>query len=329
VEDVKSTANAGSNIALIKYWGNRDDELRLPMNGSISMTLDAARTTTTVAFDRAYDEDEVSIDGEVVQGAVRERVSKFLNRVREMADTDLPARVVSRNSFPTGAGMASSASGFAALAAAATSALEMGLSDRELSILSRLGSGSACRSIFGGFVEWVAGARHPDSYAFPLASVEHWHLVDVIAVVSAGHKEVGSTEGHPLAGTSPFYAARLAQLQDDLPAIRGAVLNRDFTVLGTIVEREALSMHGVMLTSCPSLLYWNAGTVEVMKAVRRWRREGIEAYFTMDAGPNVHVLTLPTFEQAISESLLQLDTVERCITCGPGEGVQYLESHLF
>ncbi len=329
MEGRKATASAGSNIALIKYWGNRDDEMRLPMNGSISMTLDIARTATTVAFDQTYEEDQVSIDGETVQGAARERVSKFLDGVREMADTDLPARVVSRNSFPKGAGIASSASGFAALATAATKALDLRLSDRELSILARLGSGSACRSIFGGFVEWVAGARHPDSYAFPLAPSEHWHLVDVIAIVSAGHKEVGSTEGHSLARTSSFYAARLAQLQDDLPAIRGAILNRDFTLLGTVAEREALSMHGVMLTSCPSLLYWNAGTVEVMEAVRRWRREGVEAYFTMDAGPNVHVLTVPPFAEAIRESLMQIEMVERCIVCGPGEGVQYLESHLF
>ena len=170
----KATAVAGSNIAFVKYWGNINDEQRIPMNGSISMTLDAAKTITTIEFGEQYSADTLILNEEVASVKVTERASKHLDHIRKIAGVNLSAKIISQNSFPTGAGIASSASGFAALTMAACAALELDLPNTELSALARLGSGSASRSIDGGFVEWAQGSTHETSYATPLAPSEHW-----------------------------------------------------------------------------------------------------------------------------------------------------------
>ena len=187
----KSTAKAGSNIAFVKYWGNANDELRIPMNGSISMTLDAAQTITTVEFSADLDRDILVLNEEDAGEKATARASKHLDHLRELAGTDLRARIVSRNTFPTGAGIASSASGFACLTMAAAGALGLELDTPELSRIARLGSGSASRSIDGGFVEWIPGDSHESSYAVELAPADHWDLVDIIAIVSQDEKDVG------------------------------------------------------------------------------------------------------------------------------------------
>jgi diphosphomevalonate decarboxylase len=189
----KATAEAKSNIAFIKYWGNRDAALRIPLNNSISMNLDHATTTTTVAFAPALNGDEIVIGGASANTAQRARVSAHLDRVRALAQIETRARVASQNNFPMGAGIASSASAFAALSLSATRAAGLELPERALSILARQGSGSASRSIPGGFVEWLAGSESANSYAIQLAPPEFWDLRDVIAIVSTTEKEVGST----------------------------------------------------------------------------------------------------------------------------------------
>ncbi|MBI1801448.1 MAG: diphosphomevalonate decarboxylase [Chloroflexi bacterium] len=327
--DRKATCVAFSNIALIKYWGNRDNTLRLPMNGSLSFTLDGAYTITTVEFGVDLPQDTIELDGAVASGPAAERISRHLDLMRTLAGVSSRARVASRNNFPTGAGIASSASGFAALTCAAAWALGLNLSDTELSRWARRGSGSAARSIGGGFVEWHASDEDAQSYAEVIAPAQHWPLHDLIAVVARGQKAVGSTEGHSLAHTSPLYAGRIAQVENDLPVMRRAILERDFQALGEIAEADALSMHAVMMTSRPSLIYWTPETVTVMRAVREWRRGGLACYFTIDAGPNVHVITTREAASEARYRLQQLTGVERIISCQVGPGARQGDESLF
>lgn len=285
-----ATALAHPNIALIKYWGNRDDALRVPFNGSISMNLDGLSTRTTVSFQPSLPFDELIINGREVTGKGLERVSAILDLVRTQAGQKDRAEVISENDFPAGAGIASSAAAFAALALAASHAAGLTPSEEQLSRLARRGSGSACRSIPSGFVEWRAGTNDENSFAVSIAPPEHWDLADCIAIVHAGHKKTGSTEGHALAGTSPLQAARVADASRRLDICREAILRRDFAALADIIELDSDMMHAVMQTSRPPLLYWQAATVEIFHAVREWRAAGLAVAYTVDAGPNVHVI---------------------------------------
>ncbi len=317
---MEATATAGSNIAIVKHWGARDLTLRLPTNDSISLTLDTATTTTTVRFDPDLKEDVVILQGKEASESARARVVAHLDRMRTLADVSLRAYVESSNTFPIGAGVASSASGFAALTAAGKAALGLRLSQRGMSTLARLGSGSACRSMVGGWVHWVRGTCHEDSYAKQIAPPEHWDVRDVIAIVTDREKPVSSTEGHRRALTSPLFSARLARVKAIVPRVRDAIHGRDFRALGNLAESEALSMHAVMMTSAPPLLYWLPATVELMHAVWAWRAEGLPCYFTIDAGPNVHILTLPEAVKEIEGRLRALPHVQRILVCGPGPG---------
>ncbi len=298
------TAIANSNIALIKYWGNRDNSLRLPSNSSLSMNLDGLFTRTAVSFQPSLPFDELIINGHEVPGRGLERVSHILDLVRGMAGIRDNAEVISENNFPSGAGIASSAAAFAALALASSRAAGLTLSELELSRLARRGSGSACRSIPTGFVEWHAGTTDEDSFAVSIAPPDHWDLADCVAIVSDGHKKTGSTEGHALAGTSPLQAARVADAERRLDICRRALLGRDFDALAHILELDSDLMHAVMMTSQPPLLYWQAATVEIFHAVREWRGGGLPVAYTVDAGPNVHVLC-PRDVQKETESRLR------------------------
>ena len=285
-----ATAQAHPNIALIKYWGNRDNELRIPSNGSISMNLEGLSTRTTVSFQPSLPFDELIINGREVTGKGLERVSSILDLVRAQVGIRDRAEIISENDFPAGAGIASSAAAFAALALASSHAAGLTLSEEQLSRLARRGSGSACRSIPSGFVEWRAGTTDEDSFAVSIAPPEHWDLADCIAIVHAGHKKTGSTEGHALAGTSPLQSARVDDAPRRLEICRDAILRRDFDALAHIIELDSDMMHAVMQTSNPPLLYWQAATVEIFHAVREWRASGLAVAYTVDAGPNVHVI---------------------------------------
>ena len=256
-----ATAQANPNIAFIKYWGNRDNTLRLPMNGSISMNLDGLYTRTTVSFQPSLPFDELIINGHEVTGAGLERVSYILDIVRGMANIHERAEIISENNFPSGAGIASSASAFAALALAGSKAAGLDLSEQELSRLARRGSGSASRSIPSGFVEWQAGTSDEDSFAFSIASPDHWNLADCIAIVSTSHKKTGSTEGHYIASTSPLQTARIADAPRRLDLCRNAILNRDFDAFASIVELDSDMLHAVMMTSTPALHYWKPASL--------------------------------------------------------------------
>jgi diphosphomevalonate decarboxylase len=312
------TAQALPNIAFIKYWGDRDNTLRLPANGSISMNLDGLYTRTTVSFQYSLPFDELIINGREVTGAGLDRISSILDLIRGMANIQERAEVMSENNFPSGTGIASSASAFAALALAGSRAAGLNLSEPELSRLARRGSGSASRSIPGGFVEWQAGTSDEDSFAFSIAEPDHWALVDCIAILSATHKKTGSTEGHGLAVSSPLQAARVADAPRRLEICRRAILERDFPALASIVELDSDMMHAVMITSSPALFYWKPASLEVMNCVRQWRSDGIPICYTMDAGPNVHVICLEKDAKLIEQKLRVIQGVHNVFVARPG-----------
>lgn len=313
-----ATAIALPNIAFIKYWGNCNPRARVPANGSISMNLVGLETRTTVTFDPEMQADQLILNGEPVSGLALWRVIEFLDRVREMAGLACSARVDSKNNFPMGAGIASSASAFAALSLAASRAAGLSLNERALSALARTGSGSACRSVPGGYVEWIVEACSEDSAAVSIAPAEHWDLVDCIAIISQEHKPTGSTEGHALAYTSLLQVARVDDAPRRLEICRLALLERDFDSLAEIIELDSNLMHAVMMTSQPPLLYWQPATIALMQAVKEWRAGGLPAAYTIDAGPNVHVLCPAALAGQVVEQIRQIPGVLEVLQAKPG-----------
>lgn len=297
-----ATAVAHPNIALCKYWGKRDRALNLPSTPSLSLTLAPFATTTTVEWGTAADTFE--LDGRPADGEPARKVFQALDRLDPGRP---PCRVVSANSFPTAAGLASSASGFAALLVAAAAARGGPVDLGALAVLARRGSGSATRSLHGGWVEWPMGERADglDSHGVPVAPAEHWDVRMLVAVVSAGPKDTSSTDGmlHTQA-TSPYYPAWVVQAPADVEAARAAVRHRDLEALGRVMERSALRMHASMFAADPGLCYWRPASLAAMDAVRALRREGVSAWFTMDAGPNVKVLCAAGDAERVRAALL-------------------------
>lgn len=324
---MKATAKAHTNIALIKYWGKRDESLILPMNNSLSLTLDAFYTETTVSFNEDLKEDKFYLDKAPVVGDQFSKVTRFLDLIRNFADTpNLFADVHSTNAVPTAAGFASSASGFAALAAAATRALDLTVDQQNLSRLTRQGSGSACRSIYGGFVEWEKGALADgsDSYAVPIASKDHWDVRIAAVVLSSDQKKVSSRVGMKrTVDTSPFYSSWVDAIPTDLAEIKAAIHDRDFEKMGKVAEANCQKMHATTLAANPPFTYWRDTTLTVMQTVQALRTKGIPAYFTIDAGPNVKVLYQPENEETIQQTLRDIPGVTNVILSRTGQGVTY------
>jgi len=326
------TALAGTNIALVKYWGKRGGTLNLPAAGSLSLTLRELDTRTTVRFGGAPEasrsaaaRDRVVLNGQEADEKTRRRVGAFLDLVRARARLDEPAEVVTENSVPTAAGLASSASGFAALALAASRAAGLSLPPDELSALARQGSGSAARSIFGGFVEMRPGVKEDgsDAHAIPLLSEDAWPLRMVVAVTSEGPKAIGSTEAmQRTAATSPYYRGWIDSVDGDLRDARAAIAERDLPRLGAVAERSALRMHACALAADPAILYWSAATMAAMHTVRDLRARGIAAFFTIDAGPHVKVLCEAAQASVVASALAATPGVLRIIVASPGPGAR-------
>ncbi len=315
---LSANALAHPNIAFIKYWGNRDARLRIPVNGSISMNLDGLFTQTRVTFRPEHEMDILNLNRKIVGGVALERVVSILNLVRERANLPLFAEVVSENNFPTGAGIASSAAAFAALSLAAATAAGLNLNEAELSRLARRGSGSAARSIPGGFVEWQAGETDRDSFAFSIAAPSYWDLVDLVVIVQADQKAVGSSEGHALAWASPLQEARVMDAMRRLNFCRKAILDRDFEALASVVEQDSNLMHAVMMTSNPPLFYWEPASLLVMKLIPQWRQSGLAVCYTLDAGPNVHVICEASAAAEAQKRLEQIPGVKNILKAVPG-----------
>jgi diphosphomevalonate decarboxylase len=325
----RATAVAPANNAFVKYWGLRVVERILPMNGSISLCLDTCLTTTSVAFDTALDQDIVTLTlydqaPQPATGNARKRVVDHLDRLRALAGTTSRASVMSSNTFPNDAGIASSAAALAALTLAGSAALGLSLDTADLSRLARRsGSGSASRSIPDGYVEWRVGDDQT-SIAETIAPPQHWHLCDVVAVVDTQAKKIGSAENHRLAATSPYFDVRMAEIPRRIAAVRQAIARRDLELLGTAIEAEAVSMHVVCMTQTPPSWYWSAGTLAVIHAVQAWRAAGLAAYFTIDAGPNVHVICAASDQAEVRRRLGLLPEVAFTLTNGPGHGARLL-----
>jgi len=319
-----ATAIAHPNIAFIKYWGNIDASLRLPVNGSISMNLGSLETRTRVTFDSGFPHDIFDLNSKRQTGAALERVSAHLNLIRGLRGISTPAHVWSENNFPTGAGIASSASAFAALTLAAVNALGLEMPESSLSRLARRGSGSACRSIPAGFTEWRKGSSDLDSFAVSIAPPDQWDLMDCIVVIEDKEKKVSSTEGHSLASTSPLQNARVADTPRRLDICRNAIQKRDFQALAEIVEQDSNLMHAIMMTSRPPLFFWEPATLNVIKAVQSWRKTGLPVTYTLDAGPNIHVVCLSSQQAAVKRRLSALPEVKEVLVSAPGGAARLL-----
>lgn len=288
---MKATAVAPANIAFIKYWGRIDAAKKLPANPSISMNLSACITTTTVEFSDKFASDEVTA------GFDKQRIFDHIDRIRAIAGITQKAHVETKNSFPTSTGIASSASGFAALTLATASALGVSFSEKELTALSQLGSGSAARSIPDGFVKWegeVARSLYPSGY---------WDLRDIVVIVGSTGKDVSSNAGHDTVRTSPYFQERLRALPERISRCERALQQKNFQELGQVIEEDCLDMHHVMQTQHPPLFYWTDETKTIMDEVKHWRDQGLPVYFTVDAGPNVHLICEAGNETSVMEKI--------------------------
>jgi len=318
-------AVACANIALIKYWGKRNIALNLPAVGSISLTLEALKTQTQATFNPTLEKDNLIINSQQASESQQMRVSKFLDIIREKSGISDYAEIISKNNFPTDAGLASSASAFAALTLSATHAAGLELSKKDLSKLSRIGSGSAARSVYGGIVEMQRGENQSgeEDFAIPLASQDYWDLRLLILITSKKEKEIGSTEAMKMtAETSPYYNGWIDSSTQDLKEMREAIRTRDFEKLGDLAEYSALKMHALTLSTRPPILFWNSKTLELIEQVRKVRQDGIPAYFTIDAGPQVKVITLPDHLNFLKKHFQSFRGIENMIESKLGPDVK-------
>lgn len=308
-------AEACANIALAKYWGKSPRGGNLTAVPSLSLTLDALRTRTEVQLTPGLSADEITLNGSAVEGRGRQRIVALLDRMRDLAAVRTKARVDSTNDFPTAAGLASSASGFAALALASARAFGLPLTHTQLSSQARQGSASAARSLFGGFVELEKEA----DVAAAIATPDHWDVAMVVAVIGAGQKEVSSTGGMvQTAKTCPYYSAWLEKAPELFRDVKGGVLTHDFTRVAEAMEESTRLMHATMMTSVPPILYLRGPTIELMHEISRRRAGGDPVAYTMDAGPNVKVLTLASHVTKVVEFLRATEGVSDVIVCRPG-----------
>lgn len=323
----RAVAEANTNIALVKYWGKRPGAFNLPAVGSLSLTLEGLSTRTEVRFDDKLAADSLTLNGNVDAGPARDKVAVFLDLVRALAKTNARAAVQSANNFPTAAGLASSASAFAALALAATRAAGLELDGRALSVLARQGSGSAARSIFGGLVRMHKGELTDGSDAF----AEHiddgrWGVRMVIAVTSEAQKSTLSTDGMTrTARTSPFFAPWIVANEEDLKLAEQAIAARDLDALGVVTEASAMTMHASAMAARPAVIYLKGVTLDGFHAVQAMRKDGVRAYFTCDAGPHAKALTDEKNAAEVARRLAEVPGVLRTHICAPGPAARIVE----
>ncbi|MCM2139989.1 diphosphomevalonate decarboxylase [Vagococcus fluvialis] len=317
---------AHTNIALIKYWGKRNDELFLPMNSSLSLTLDAFYTDTEVVLDSDFTSDTFFLNDVKQDEKETEKITKFLNLFRNEVNMKTKACVKSYNHVPTAAGLASSASAFSALAGAMNQASGLNLDSKTLSTYARRGSGSATRSIYGGFVEWYMGEDDlsETSHAIPVDDAS-WDIGMIVIAVNTGRKKLSSRVGmKQTIATSPFYSSWVETATSDLTKMKDAIKQKDFITLGEITESNGMKMHATMLGAFPPISYWEPDSVKAIQTVKEIRGMGIPCYVTMDAGPNVKVLCKASDMAKIEELLLKEFKREQIIPTTVGEGIKLL-----
>ncbi|MFK8030470.1 MAG: diphosphomevalonate decarboxylase [Gammaproteobacteria bacterium] len=321
-------AVAHPNIALIKYWGKRDTTLNLPAVGSVSITLDTLTTTTRMLLDEAADNDRFELNNQPASAGQLRKLTELAQAFRQRAGVASRVSVSSNNNFPTAAGLASSASGYAALVVALNQAFGTNMSLQELSAFARMGSGSAARSLFGGFAQMHLGNQDDgtDSVAEPLLDESVWPLEVVVAIASESAKDVSSTVGmEATRNTSPFYQPWINSQGHDIETAIAAIKARDFSALGEVSEYSCLKMHGLMLSAQPGLVYWNAATLACIHTVRSLRAQGVPVFFTIDAGPQLKAVCAPGASDTVAQALQQVDGVSRVVRAGLGPGAKVVE----
>lgn len=318
-----ATAKAHTNIALVKYWGKKDTDLIIPQTDSLSMTLNEFYTTTTVVFDPTLTADQITINGQTMTGAGAKRITDFLNIVRQMSNRQNFARVTSHNHVPTAAGLASSASAFAALAGAASRAAGLHLDRRALSRLARRGSGSATRSIYGGLVEWHRGHDDQSSFAEPIMEKIDFGLEMLAIMINTSRKKISSRQGMAASVTSsPYYPVWKNVVARDMTAMKIAIQHHDISKIGHIAEENALRMHALTLSADPGYTYFNSETLTAIQAVRQLRQAGIDCYFTIDAGPNVKVIYDQQNRDQVVKGLTKVFQPDQLVVSPAGPGIQ-------
>lgn len=301
-------AKAHANIALIKYWGKEDEELIIPNNNSLSMTLENLYTETIVNFSDS-DKDLFYLDNNLQDDKETAKVSKYIDIFRNLASSDKRVEIHSFNHVPTAAGLASSASGFAALSAALNSLFELNYDKENLTKLARLGSGSASRSIYGGFVEWIKGKDHETSFAKKIDDGD-FDIAMIILVLNEEKKDISSrTAMKQTVETSPLYKSFVESSKRDIIAIKKAIKDRDIDEIGKIAEHNAMKMHATMLGSNPPIIYFKEKSIKAINKVRELRKMGFSVYYTMDAGPNVKLIVRKTEVDSIIKELNEFDNI--------------------
>lgn len=319
---MKGSAKAHPIQGLIKYHGLRDEALRIPFHDSISVATAPTESHTTIEFG-SFRNDQASIDGRKLAGRELERVVTVVNEVRSRADLKAKFKMASRNNFPSNVGLGASASGFAALAVAASVASGLKLSQEELSVVARRGAGSATRSVTGAFSRWKAGFEDSESYAYQIAS-ESFQMGIVVALIPA-YKQ--TENAHRAVLTSPFFHSRLAFVHGALAEMENAIRKRSIEKIGALAERDSLILHGITMTSVDEMMLWRPETVKVILEVRKMRSEGIPAYFSIDTGATVYVNTKPNMVKEVEARIKSLGI--ETITCGVGGCAKATEEHLF
>ncbi len=317
---MKVTVKANTNIALVKYWGKKDENLKIPLNNSISMTLDKLYTITTSDISD-NDQDQVIFNNKEASEISKNKIIKFVDIFRNQYKRKEKLIIKTENNFPTASGLASSASGFAALAKSINEVFDLNLSDIELSKYARIGSGSACRSIYGGFVEWQKGKKDngEDSYAIQLVKENYWDVRMMVVIIDDKQKDKSSTDGmKETVETSPFYPAWLDTIDNDLNNVRQGILDKDLEKVGITMEHNCLKMHSTMFTTRPAIIYWKPATLAVINKVYELRKSGIQCYFTMDAGPNVKILYEQNNSEKIKKEIMSISEITNLIECKVG-----------
>ena len=325
-------ASVPSNIAFLKYWGKENEAEQWPANDSLSMTLENAKTITNVTIGKNSHRvilNDVEVSSSSSAG---KKIFNHLNYLSEKFGFDKPLSIESLNTFPTGCGIASSASGLGALTLGSIAAWtdssnleelnEKGFSLPTLANLARMGSGSAARSFAGGYVQWSKGTSPSQQEVCQRFPREHWQLSDLIVLFSSQPKHVSSTTAHKAAWSSPLFPARLASLDTRLSQMTNAIEQRDMGKLGPLMEQEALEMHGVIMSSNPSIQYFDQTTGNFLAWIRQLRKEtGLEVYFTIDAGPNIHMIGQPgdisSLKDHIAQTFPELKMIEDITGSGP------------
>ena len=315
---MRASAIAHPNVALIKYWGKRETAANLPAVGSLSVTLGGLKTETTVEFDSSLSQDILILNGQETPSE-QGRLVACLDALRALADEPAHARVESRNDFPTGAGLASSASGYAALVKAGAAALGLDSNDAQLLDIARIGSGSAPRSMFGGIV--LLQNDDNGTTCEQLLDPADWPLEVIVAVTTEAGKPVTSRDGMEQSRlTSPYYEQWIATHANDLDRGLEFVRNRNFSGLAELAEHNCLKMHSVMMTTKPALMYWSPTTVACMHVIVELRSQGVPVFYTIDAGPQLKAICLPEAAQIVSTALENTPGVLRLISGGLGAG---------